>query len=100
MHRLVPAASIWFEIWEEVVDPGQQNFNFSRQISEKFRFFQTISRKISIFSGKFLKNFNFSGKIVKNFDSFPAKFQKILISSGNFKKFPFSRQKLLIYSYF
>jgi len=52
------AASIWFETWG-VVDPGQQNLDFSRQISEKFRFFQAISRKISTFPGKFMKNFNF-----------------------------------------
>jgi len=78
----VPAASICFEIWG-VVDSGQQDFDFSRQISEKFRFVQAISRKISISLGKFLKNFNFfqvnlwkmsifSDKFSKNFDFFQA----------------------------
>ena len=47
---LETAASIWFEIWG-VAD--QQNFDFSRQISEKFQYFQAISQKISIFPGKF-----------------------------------------------
>ena len=71
-------ASIWFEIWG-VVDPGQQIFDFSGQIKEKFRFFQAISQKISIFPGnfflqisifpgKFLKNFDFSVKFLRNFD--------------------------------
>ena len=80
---------------------GQQNFDFSRQISEKFRIFQAISRKMSIIPGKFLKNFKF----------FQAHLWKISIFSGNFsnnfdffrqflKNFDFSRQKLLIYSYF
>src|SRR6218665_645772 len=47
--------SIWFEIWR-VVDPGQTNFDFYRQISEKFQFFQAIkkfdfpSKKLSIYS--------------------------------------------------
>jgi len=36
-----------------VMDPGQQNVDFSRQIFEKFDFFQAISPKNSIFSGKF-----------------------------------------------
>ena len=53
---------------------------FSRQISEKFRFFQAFSRKIS----------DFSWQIFEKFQFFPA----------IFKKFRFSRQKLLIYSYF
>jgi len=57
-----------------VVDPGQQNFDFSRQISEKFRFFQAISWKFSIFPGKFVKNFNFSGKFSIFFTQFFKKF--------------------------
>jgi len=56
------AASIWFEIWG-VVDPGQQNFDFSMQISEKFSLFQAILQKISIFSGTFYKRISiFPGK--------------------------------------
>src|SRR6218665_2232488 len=46
----------------EVVDPGQQNFEFSRKISEKFRFCKAISQNISIFQGKFFKNFDFPGR--------------------------------------
>ena len=32
------AASIWFEIWG-VVDQGPKNFDFPRQIDQKFRYF-------------------------------------------------------------
>jgi len=49
------------------VDPGKKilifpmkfpkNFDFSRQVSEKFRFLQANFRKISIFPRKFLKYF-------------------------------------------
>ena len=45
MERYVAAASIWLAIWR-VVDPGQQNFDFSRRISKKFRLFQAISQKV------------------------------------------------------
>src|SRR6218665_402189 len=80
---------MWLEIWGSGIRVNkisifQANF---REIS----IFQAISRKILIliFAGKFLKNVNFSGKFFKNFDF-----------SGNLKQFRFSRQKLLIYSYF
>ena len=43
-RRIATAASIWFEIWK-VVDPGPKNFDFYRQISEKFQFFQAILQK-------------------------------------------------------
>ena len=74
-----PAALIWFEIWR-VVDQGQTNFDFSRQISKKFRFFP----------GKFSKNSDFFRQILKEIRFFQAISQK----------FRFSRQKLLTYSYF
>src|SRR6218665_2328928 len=45
------AASIWFEIWR-VVDPGQQNFDFSNKFLRNFDFFRAISQKNSIFPGK------------------------------------------------
>jgi len=48
-----------------VVDLAQQNFDFSRQISEKFRFFQAISPKISIFK-QIWKNIDFSRQISRN----------------------------------
>jgi len=77
--RLRPTVtSIWFEIWE-VVDPGPQNFDFSRQISEKFRFS----------SGKFLKNFNFFKQICEKFRFFHVNFKKILIFSWQLKKIDF-----------
>src|SRR6218665_2986803 len=44
--RIATAALIWFEIWG-VVDPGQKNFDFCREISEK----------MSIFSGNFTKEY-------------------------------------------
>src|SRR6218665_3586871 len=75
-----------------VVDPGQQSFDFSRQISEKCRFFRAISRQISIFPDKRLKNFEFFMQILEKFQFFHAIFRKISRQ--------FSRQKLLIYSYF
>src|SRR6218665_1448300 len=71
------AASMWFEIWE-IVDPGQQNFDFSGQISEKFRFFQVISQ-----------NFDFSRQILKNFDFSRQIFEEFQFFSGNLKKIDF-----------
>ena len=63
MTHSYSAASIGFEIWG-VVDPGQQNFDFSGQISEKlFQFLEAISQKISICPGKSLKYFDFLGKL-------------------------------------
>jgi len=62
-----------------VVDPGKTNFNFSRQVSEKFRFF----------SRNFTKKCQFSRQISENFDNF-----------RQFKKNRFSRQKLANYSNF
>src|SRR6218665_2367252 len=57
-NRLSTAASIWFEILG-VVDPGQQNFDFSTQIFENFDFPE-----------KFLKNFDFSKQNFEKFDFF------------------------------
>jgi len=59
-------------VWKlGVVDPGQQSFDFSRQISKKFRFVQAILQKISIFSKQILKKFRFLQAILKkiNFSS-------------------------------
>ena len=112
------AASIWFEIWR-VVDPGQQNFDFSnkfsrnfiffrqfltkirfsRQIFKRFLFFQAHFWKISIFPGNFLINFDFS---MDNFDKFrfPRQiFENFRFFSGNLKKSIF-QAKLAIYSCF
>src|SRR6218665_1215749 len=72
-RRIATAASIWFEIWG-VVDPGQKNFDFYRQIFEKFQFFQQILQK----------NIEFCRQISENFDFF-----------RQLKKFGFSKQKIV-----
>src|SRR6218665_3538712 len=69
------AASIWFEIWGLRVN--------------KISFFQANFREISIFSGNLTKKFDFSRQIFRKFRVF-----------RQLKKIGFSRQKLLIYSYF
>src|SRR6218665_1876125 len=61
-RKSIPAASIWFEIWG-VVDPSQQNFDFSRQIFEKFRFIQASFQKVLIFSGNLKTISIFQAKI-------------------------------------
>ena len=81
-----PAASIWFEIWGSLI---RVNNIFFRQLHKKIRFslanfwkqifFQATLRKITIFRQIF-KRFRFCQAV--------------------FKKLRFSRQKLLIYSYF
>ena|SRR6218665_818792 len=43
-RTLCSAALIWFEIWR-VVEPGQNNFDFYKRISEKFRVCQAILPK-------------------------------------------------------
>ena len=66
-----------------MVDPGGKNFDFSRQISEKFRFSMAISKKFRtldkfivfetnfrFFQANFLKISIFTGKFSKNFDFF------------------------------
>src|SRR6218665_2034632 len=58
-RKIATAASIWFEIWG-VVDPGKKNFDFYRQISQKFQSFQAILQK----------NIEFCRQISENFDSF------------------------------
>src|SRR6218665_2281168 len=67
------SGAIWFEIWG-VVDPGQKNFDFYRQISEKFQFFQAI----------FQKNVEFCRQISENFDFLQA-----------IKKIRFFKQKIV-----
>src|SRR6218665_1724926 len=80
-----PAASIWFEIWG-VVDLGNKNLDFSRQISKKCGFFQAISHKKFAYASKFPKKIDFSRQIFEKFHFF----QQLD------KKFRFSRQTLAI----
>ena len=56
--------------------------------------------KISIFPGKFLRNFDLFQAISKIISIVPGNLSKNFIFSGNLRKNRFSRQKLLIYSYF
>src|SRR6218665_1056256 len=63
-EKEIKAASIWFEIWE-VVDPGQKNVDFYRQISEKFQFFQAILQKNIEFCRQISGNFDFFRKLKK-----------------------------------
>ena len=58
-----------------VMDPGRKNFDFSRQISEKFRFSMAISKNFYL-----SKNLDFSRQI-SNF------FKQILKKFNFFKKF-------------
>src|SRR6218665_513661 len=61
-----------------VVDPGQKNIDFYRQISEKFQFFQAILQK----------KIEFCRQISEKFDFF-----------RQLKKFDFPSKKFSIYSY-
>jgi len=68
--------------------------------STKYRFLQANFREISTFFKQLKKNFDFSRQIFEKFWFFQANFRKISIFQAILKKFRFSRQKLLIYSYF
>src|SRR6218665_1700073 len=63
--REATAASIWFEIWG-VVDPGQKNFDFYRQIFEKFQFLQAILQKNIEFCRQISENFDFFRQLKKS----------------------------------
>src|SRR6218665_2928173 len=69
-RRIATAASMWFEIWG-VVDPGQNNFDFYRQISENFHLCQAILQKNIEFCRQISENFDFFTQL-KKFD-FPSK---------------------------
>jgi len=91
------------------VDPSQRNFDFSRQIFEKFRFFQANFRKISIFLKQIFEKLRFFEADFKEISTFQANskkfdfckqiFEKIRFFRQLLETFRFSRQKLLIYSY-
>src|SRR6218665_50613 len=71
---IATTASIWFEGGR---GSGSKNFDFYRQISEKFQFFQAILQK----------NIEFCRQISENFDFF-----------RQLKKFDFPSKKFSIYS--
>jgi len=71
-----------------VVDLSQKNFDFPRQIFEKFWFIQAISQKISFFPGKLLKNLDFFRQFFLNFN-FPGKNSSFTATSGKIILFLF-----------
>src|SRR6218665_157696 len=73
-----------------VMDPGRKNFDFSRQISEKFRFSMAISKKL-----RSLQEFRF---FETNFRFFQENFKKIQFFQEILKKFDF--QATIAHSYF
>src|SRR6218665_485839 len=93
------SASIWFEIWG-VVDPDQNNFDFSRQISEKFRLAYTCNFTENIdFSRQIPEKFRFLQAISLKTFEFSRQISEKCRFLRKFKKFRFFRQKLAIYSY-
>src|SRR6218665_4077316 len=68
-----------------VVDPGQQNFDFYRQISEKFQFFQAILQK----------NIEFCRQISENFDFF-RQLKKSIFQANNYPFTATSGQIILV----
>src|SRR6218665_2744794 len=93
-RRIATAASIWFEIWG-VVDPGQKNFDFYRQISEKFQFFQAILQNNIEFCRHISENFDFFRQL-KNFD-FPRKKFPFTATSGQIILFLFKSNHFRTY---
>ena len=74
--------------------PGKltKNFEFSRQIDEKFRFFQVnISEKFRYFSDNFTNKFDFSREVSEEFRFFRQFHKKIDFSSKFTKSFDFFR---------
>src|SRR6218665_2214918 len=70
-----------------VVDPGQKNFDFYRQLSEKFQFFQAILQK----------NIEFCRQISENFDFFQA-IKKLVFSSKKIVHLQLPLGKLFYFS--
>ena len=79
-----------------MVDPGQKNFDFSRQISENFVFFRQFHTKIWFFPGKFSKNFNFLGNFTK-ISHFPGKNWSFTAISGQIILFLFKSHHFRTY---
>src|SRR6218665_3355127 len=93
-RRIATAASIWFEIWG-VVDPGQKNVNFYRQISENIQFFQAILQKNIEFCRQISENFDFFRQL-KRFD-FQAKNCPFTATSGQIILFLFKSNHFRTY---
>jgi len=70
------------------MDPGKQISICPDKFPKNFNFFKQFHKHIWIFQGNFLK-----------ISIFQANFRKIEILFRQFYFFPFSRQKLAIYSY-
>src|SRR6218665_3530210 len=94
VRRIATAASIWFEIWR-VVDPGQKNFNFYRQICEKFQFFQAILQKNIEFCRQISGNFDFFRQLKKSI--FQAKSCPFTANSGQIILFIFKSNHFRTY---
>src|SRR6218665_32447 len=92
--REATAASIWFEIWG-VVDPGQKNFDFYRQIFEKFQFFQAILQKNIEFCRQISENFDFFRQLKKL--DFQAKNCPFTATSGQIILFLFKSNHFRTY---
>src|SRR6218665_2965602 len=93
-EKEIKAASIWFEIWE-VVDPGQKNVDFYRQISEKFQFFQAILQKNIEFCRQISGNFDFFRQLKKSI--FQAKSCPFTANSGQIILFIFKSNHFRTY---
>src|SRR6218665_243892 len=93
-RRTATAASIWFKIWW-VVDPGQKNLDFYRQISEKFQFFQAILQKNIEFCRQISENFDLF-QAIKTID-FPSKKSQFTATSGQIILFLFKSHHFRTY---
>src|SRR6218665_1598610 len=74
---------------------GSTNFDFYRQISEKFQFFQAILQKNIEFSRKISENFDFFRQLKKN--DFPSKKCPFTATSGQIILFLFKSNHFRTY---
>src|SRR6218665_2595258 len=83
-----------FEIWG-VVDSGQKDFDFYRQISEKIQFFQAILQKNIEFSRQISENVDFFRQLKKSI--FQAKNCPFTATSGQIILFLFKSNHFRTY---